>query len=186
MAAQRAPSRLPAKSQFLRPTATTRSWLSAQSLSVFHRTRESGHAATGYHAAAMSLPKRVRIGPRETLPVKVCALPCGLNGECCLDGERSAITIDAAVPEVQKHLTLFHELLHLAEEKLVLGRLIPRRSSEERIGHLATTLFAIVATSGLWKGVSPKDAARYYARMARPPRARRRLSRQRARARSAR
>jgi hypothetical protein len=95
-------------------------------------------------------------------------LPPDLNGLCRGDDTGSEIFINAAKPKVLKHLTLFHELIHIAEEKLVIGRLIHRRSGEERVRHVATTLFGMIAMSGLWRGISPREAARFYARMALP------------------
>lgn len=74
------------------------------------------------------------------------------------------ILINAAASPVQKHLTLLHELIHVAEEKLVQGKVLSRRSGERRVGHLATTLFGILAISGLWRPLRPGEAARFYAR----------------------
>ena len=82
------------------------------------------------------------------------------------------------MPRVQKHLTLLHELVHIAEEKLLLGKIIHRRSGEARVAHFATTLFGMLAMSGLWTGVSPGEAELFYAGMVRRQRSR---SRKRAR-----
>ena len=98
------------------------------------------------------------------MPVIERRLPAGLNGQWRPDDDGGEILINAAAPNVQKHLTLLHELIHITEEKLVQGNLLSRRSGERRVGHFAATLFGILATSGLWKSVPPGEAARFYAR----------------------
>jgi hypothetical protein len=129
------------------------------------------------------LPRRVQIGPDWTVPVTVRRLPRELYGQWVLDGGESEVLINATAPRLQKHLTLFHELFHIAEDKLYFSGTIPRRSSEARVRHMTTILFGILATSGLWKGVSVKDARRFYARMTREYEARRRRPRLRVAAR---
>lgn len=122
----------------------------------------------------MSLPERLRVGPRQTVPVKVRRLPDGLPGKMTIGGGKLEVVIDPRVSPVKQHLILFHELAHLAERKLELGRFIRRGMSEERLTHFASTLFAMVAGSGLWRGVSPRASIAFFnaAARRRRPRAR--------------
>jgi hypothetical protein len=111
----------------------------------------------------MSIPRRVRIGPAQIVPVRTDALPAHVNGMWHVDDHGGEILVNAKRHRVEQHLTLFHELIHIAEEKLVLGGLIRKRSPERRVEHLATTLFGIIATSGLWRDLSRQEAERFYA-----------------------
>lgn len=113
------------------------------------------------------LPRRVQIGPSWTVPVTVRRLPRELYGQWVLDDGEGEIFINASASRMQKHLTLFHELFHIAEEKLHFGGAIRRLSSEARVRNMAITLFGILATSGLWKGVSAAEGRRFYEQIVR-------------------
>src|SRR5688572_3247083 len=99
-------------------------------------------------ARTEGLPRRLQIGPEWMVPVTVRRLPRGLYGLWALDGGEGEVFINSSSSRMQKHLTLFHELFHIAEDKLYFGRRGHKRSSEARVRHMATTLFGILATSG--------------------------------------
>jgi hypothetical protein len=98
-------------------------------------------AIVGDNVGSMSIPRRVRIGPAQIVPVRTDALPARVNGMWHVDDHGGEILVNAKRHRVEQHLSLFHELIHIAEEKLVLGGLIRKRSPERRVEHLATTLF---------------------------------------------
>jgi hypothetical protein len=79
------------------------------------------------------------------MPVKISRLPDGFPGKLAISRSEWAVVIDPRVSPVKQHFILFHELAHLAERKLELGRIIRRDMSEERLTHFASTLFAMVA-----------------------------------------
>jgi hypothetical protein len=96
------------------------------------------------------------------MPVRKRRLPAGFPGKLTGGGGKLEIVIDPRESAVKQHLILFHELAHLAERKLELAGIIRRRMSEERLTHFASALFAIVAGSGLWRGVSPQASIAFF------------------------
>jgi hypothetical protein len=69
----------------------------------------------------MSLPRRLQIGPNQVARVREKPLPRGQHGLVVFDGENVEIVISSRGAKVDRHRVLFHELIHVAEEKLLLG-----------------------------------------------------------------
>jgi hypothetical protein len=106
---------------------------------------------------------RVMIGPDQWANVKECPLG-GKLGEAHLGtGE---IRIERDQPEAGKHVILLHEMLHIAEERLCQCGILGKPSPEAYIEHMAFTLFAMLAGSGLWNGMNLDDVERFLEGMA--------------------
>lgn len=101
------------------------------------------------------LPKKIFVAPDQTVSViekkmKDCLGCCNLRKE--------VIYINSDQHPVGKHCILFHEMIHIAAEKLKMSGLVKRQPSEEFVTNLTGTLFLMLALSGLWNGVTPKEA----------------------------
>lgn len=102
--------------------------------------------------------KSVIVGPEQVFEVTEAMLKNGLG---CTDLGKQVIVIHQDQPSVGKHHVLFHELIHLACEKLKAAGIVKRQPSEQFVSYLAGALFPMLALSGLWNGVSPEQAREF-------------------------
>jgi len=111
----------------------------------------------------MALPTRLWIGPHQIAMLSEEPLAKGQHAVTAFEGEGVGIVINSRAPKPHRHLALLHELIHVAEEKLLRNRIIRRRSHESYVTQMATILFGMLALNGLWRGVTKAEAIRYYA-----------------------
>lgn len=116
-----------------------------------------------------ALPRRVCVAPGAFFAVREEVLE-GKLGYC--DPKKMEIVVDSRLPWPGKNSILLHELLHVVEEKLLAAGVISRRPSHDYVTHASGVLFAILATSGLWNGVTPEEALAFALAPDKPPRRR--------------
>jgi hypothetical protein len=109
----------------------------------------------------------------DPITIREGRVPGGGLGACHTGtGE---ILIDPDQPEVGKHVTLLHELLHLVDEQMRRCGITRRRIDHRWVESAAPNLLALLVFAGLYRGVSTKDLAAFMAKHMRaenPPRAR--------------
>ena len=110
----------------------------------------------------MPLPTQICVGPDQYFPVTPERITDGRKGYVELVDDDGRIGINEDIPEAGQHLILLHEILHVAEEKLIAAGVISEGSREVYIESLAGTLFPMLALSGLWKGVDEQDVYAFY------------------------
>lgn len=102
---------------------------------------------------AQPLPKAIIVAPGVSLPV----VEERVNGALGYTSNEH-IAIERDQHPVGKHHILFHEMVHVACEKLKAAGLVKRQPSEEFVSNLAGALWPMLAASGLWNGVEPGEA----------------------------
>jgi hypothetical protein len=98
-------------------------------------------------------------GVPVTIPVEEMELGDGKLGY--LDRQTMKIAIHSDQPEAGKHLILLHEMIHAVVENMQGQGLCRRIPSESFVANLAGGLFGMLATSGMWVGVSPEEALEF-------------------------
>ncbi len=107
---------------------------------------------------AEQLPEKVFVAPNQT--VSVIEKEAGDSLGCC-NLKKEVIYVNSEQHPVGKHLILFHEMIHIAVEKIKMSGLVKRQPSEEFVTNLAGTLFLMLAMSGLWNGVTPEETQEF-------------------------
>jgi hypothetical protein len=100
------------------------------------------------------LPKSIVVGPKQKMPVYERAMREGMG---YFSPKNFHIVINERQHPAGKHWTLFHELIHVASEKLKQGKIVKRQPSEEYVTNLAGALFPMLVYSGLWKRLTKKE-----------------------------
>ncbi|MBY9077260.1 hypothetical protein KIH86_03565 [Paenibacillus sp. HN-1] len=105
------------------------------------------------------IPNYIVASPGQHLPVK----QMDLKGEGLgwFDPNTGEIAIEQGLDPVGKHHILFHEMIHLAAEKIEQAGLASP-PSEEFVTYLTGALFPMIVMSGLWDGVKPEEAAEFF------------------------
>ena len=104
------------------------------------------------------IPKRLVISEGQELSIVERRLN-GLATRWDLGGP--LIYIESRPPEADKHQVLLHHLVNLAMLKMLqlgIGDGMPGEIYRQKF---AETLFLMLTQSGLWDGVSPKEAAEF-------------------------
>lgn len=131
------------------------------------------------------LPEKITIAPGVEFPVNLVdsfegydksdavnavedAEPMGMTE---FQDTGSQIVIRRDLPKVGKHHILFHEMVHLAVEKLKQGNFgieflgeagEPSEDEELFVELLSGALFPMLVSSGLWNGVSREEFMEFY------------------------
>ncbi len=79
--------------------------------------------------------------------------------------ETFEVLVEAGQPVVGKHVVLLHEFLHLVDEAMRRSGVRKRRMDHALIRSLAPNLFVVLASAGIWRGVSKAQAIRFVSRL---------------------
>lgn len=121
-----------------------------------------------------NLPESIVVAPGCTFAVEmVDEFEESAQAKGCVEfsTKRSRIAIRSDLPKAGKHHILFHEMVHLAVEKLKQGKFgISFLDEAEGVGDdeelfvelLSGALFPMIACSGLWNGVTPEEFMEFF------------------------
>lgn len=97
------------------------------------------------------IPKTIRTNSGQSFPVVQKTLACGLG---YFDPNTAEIAIHKDQPEIGKWIILVHEMIHLICAGLKQDGTIKREPNHKTITYLAGSLVAMMACSGMLKGVN--------------------------------
>ncbi len=102
-------------------------------------------------------PDRIQLAPETWAriirvdPGEIPALP-----------DKLTIVVTRHPDPVEEYLSLFHELVYFAYQRLKMAGEIARMPSDDTIAGLAGMLFPMLALSGMLSGVNTYDAQAFY------------------------
>ncbi len=106
------------------------------------------------------------------ISIREYKLPKGAKGT--YDERTCTVTVSPDQPEVGKHITVLHELLHAVDAQLVAVGCTKRRVGEQWIEAAAPNLLIALATAGFWRGPpSRAEVIRFYQQLPEPKKPRR-------------